>query len=323
MSDETDNAATETAAPEPSIEEIAARVFGNSVSEGEPVESPAPEVAPEPAKAPEAERVSARIIAAKRADMRAAQARAEIAAQRAELEKRRAEVEEQAKVVDALREAKLSPSKALEILGMSPKEFLETLANEHEPEVVAKRAMSSALTETEKLRVELAELKRAMAEREREQQNATVEAGAAQAKEAFLEHVSSKAEAYPHTVEEFTPEEIVSLGWKLASEHARPYFERFGVYPDDEVIAEELERQAKQRAEQRTAWRSRIGGNANQPSKGTTGQQRATQSGTGPSPRTLTSRLASEKATAAPKWSQEQADEESLRILNAALKHTG
>lgn len=324
MSDQAniETAATESAAPEPTIEEVAAKVFGTEApAKAEPE---AKEEAPveEPAKEPEPERTSAsaRIIAAKRADLRAAQARAELAAQKADIEKQRAELDEQAKLVAQLREAKLSPSKALELLGMSPKEFLESLATEHEPEAVAKRAMGTALSETEKLRAELAEVKKLLEDKDKSVQRQEIETRSLKAQEAFFEHVTTQAEKYVHTVEEFTPTEIVQKGWALAAEYAQPYFEKFGVYPDDDVIAEELERQAKARADERTAWRARNGKSAPTPSQGTSEQLRATQPGKGPSPRTLTSRAASEKATVTAKWSQQQADEESLRVLQQALR---
>lgn len=327
MSDGTniETAATDNAAPEPTIDEVVAKVFGTEMpAKAEPESESTDDKAPaeEPVKEPEPERTtaSARIIAAKRADLRAAQARAELAAQKADIEKQRSELKEQAELVAQLREAKLSPSKALELLGMSPKDFLESLATEHEPEAVAKRAMGTALTETEKLRAELAELKQALSERDQGAQRQEIETRSIKAQEAFFDHVTTQTEKYVHTVEEFTPTEIVQKGWALAAEYAQPYYEKFGVYPDDEVIAEELERQAKARAYERTAWRARSGKSEPTPSQGTPEQLRATQPGKGPSPRTLTSRAASEKATVSTKWSQQQADEESLRILQQALK---
>ena len=93
-----------------------------------------------------------------------------------------------------------------------------------------------------------------------------------------------------------------------------------GSEPSDEVIAEALEERSVPRARVRSEWRARTGKNAPAPSTGTPSVDvRATQTDRGPSPRTLTSRAVSEKAAATPQWSQEAADEESLRILRAAL----
>lgn len=318
MLDNETPAAPDNAVSEPSIEEIAAQVFGQGDSVETTDQSEATEVAAPKAVEPTPAAVSAssRIIAAKRADLKAAQARAEMAKERAELQSARAELEDMRKTADALKAARVSPSKALELLGMSPREFLESLATEHEPEAVVQRAMGAAMTETEKLRLEIAEMKAAQAERERAAESRTYEAQSSQAQQAFLEHIAS-SESYPHTVEEFTPSEIVKLGWELATKHSAAYFERFGEYPSDEVIAEELENQAKARAAERSAWRARKVSAA--PSKGIqSGNQRAAQPVTGPV--TLTSRASSERTSVPSGWSQEQADEESLRILQAALR---
>ncbi len=304
-------------AAEPTIEEVAAQIFGEDKPPAQAVEEPASPAVEEPKPDPVAERVAARIAIARRADLRAAGVRKEIESGRAEVERKRAELAPLAELAEQVRAAKLSPSKALELLGTDAKTFLETLANEHEPAAVAQRVASSANGEVEKYKARVEALEKRLADdvsQRVEHDNAVVQ-------KAFLEHVAGKADVYPHLVGELTPDEIVREGWRLAGEHARPYFEKFGVYPDDDVIAEYLESQAKARAEQRGAWRERIGKNTHQPSEGKpTGDLRATQPEKGPSPRTLTSRAASEKATASPKWSQEQADEESLRILNGAFK---
>ncbi len=317
---EAEQTAAEVTEAGPTIEAIAAEVFGTDAPAVPATEVPK-EPDPKVEAPPVAEKVSARLTVALRAEERAARSRAEIAAAKAEVDAQRAEVAEQLKTVEALKAAKLSPSKALELLGMSPKEFLESLATEHEPSAVAARAVSATQSETEKLAAEVQALR---AEREHERRAIAQQQmmqSSYQAQEAFLEHVVSKAVEYPHLTEEFTPEEIQERGWQVATKHAGAYFKKFGEYPDDSVIADFLETEAKARAEKRTAWRQRIGQKALTPSAGKTpGDLQVAQPATGPSPRTLTSRTASEKATAAKPWSQEWADEESLRILQAALK---
>jgi hypothetical protein len=294
---------------------------------------PANDNADEPAKAPEAERVSARILAAKRAEIRAAKERAELASQRAEVESQRTAIAEQAAQVEALKAAKLSPSKALELLGMSPKEFIESLATEHEPATVARRAVGETQTEIQKLRAELQEMRDAAQAREkairdqetaRDYDAATVE---------FLDFVGKNHTKYETLVADFSDAEIAQAAKSCLDEHVgkdsngRPVTrlrafmaEHDGRPPSDDEIAEFLEHRAAQRRQSRSAWHQRVGLGA-QPSQGApNGQTAATQTDRGPGPRTLTSREASVRASADKPWSQESADEESLRILAAAMR---
>lgn len=265
-------------------------------------------------------RVAARINAAKRAELRAAQERAEIQRERAELQRMKDEVAQLAKLAEQVKAAKGSPSRLLELAEQDPKSFLESLATEHEPQAIAQRVRSEVQTEVEALKAQISEL-RAAREQERaafERQQA--EAQIQKAQSAFLEHIAEKAETYPHLVEEFTPDEIASRALALAQEHSQSYYEKFGFYPDDEVFAEELERQARERAESRAAWRSRIGKSAITPGKGdSSGDTRSRPTVKADSPRTLTSRAASTKATPPREWSQEDADAEALRILESAF----
>jgi hypothetical protein len=279
-----------------------------------------PEKPDEEKPKPEDDKVAARINAAKRTELRAAQERAELQRTRAELDRQKAELAELAKVADAVKAAKLSPSKLMELAGLQPKDFLETLAREHEPETVAQRVALELRGELEATRKEIAALKE---ERERERmatERQRVETTVAEAQKAFLDHVSSQVEAYPHLVEEFTPEEIAAQALALAEEHGQDYFARFGVYPDDDVIAEELDRQAKKRAERRSQWRQRLGKAASESGKGdSSGEASKRPAVKAEGPRTLTSRSAAQKATPPRNWSQEDADAESLRILESAL----
>jgi hypothetical protein len=102
------------------------------------------------------------------------------------------------------------------------------------------------------------------------------------------------------------------------------YFNQFGSYPDNDVIAEHLDLLARQRAEarQNSAWakRGQSPSNGSQPLPHGDPIPKAQPANRGPSPRTLTSRAASEKASPPKQWSQEAADEESLKILQNAFR---
>jgi electron transport complex protein RnfC len=300
------------------LEDAAREVFG------EPEGAPAgePEKAEEPAKpAEKAEdpRIASRLLAAKRAELRSAQERAELNSIRADIERQKAELAQYAKLADQIKAAKGSPSKLMELAELEPKAFLESLANEHEPQAIAQRVRTEVQSEVEALRKQVAELQAS-----REQEVAALKAQQAEAQvesaqRVFLDHVATQADAYPNRVEEYTPSEIAKEALAVARKHGQDYFTRFGEWPDDSVIAEYLEGQAKARAEERAAWRGRIGKPAPQPGKGdSSGETRSRPTVRADSPRTLTSRAASAKATPAREWSQEDADAEALRILESA-----
>lgn len=318
-------------APEVPLEQVVEAVFGKDSPEpaagkGEP-KGPVPAAAPGDAPT---ERVTAKIAAGLRAERRAADARRERASFEAskaqstrELEQRHAAIAADLKLVEQLKAAKQSPSEALRLLGLDGKTFLTTLANENEPHAIAARAVSAEQTEREKLAAEVASLKKALTDREAAEVNTRITQDGVVAQRGFLEHVATQAADYPHTIEEFTPREIVERGWKLAEKYAAPYFEKFGQYPTDDVIAEQLEKEAAARAQERAddAWRERVGKTAPKPKLGNpSGDFRASQPERGPGPRTLSSRQTSERGSAPRPWTQEAADEESMRILNGAIK---
>jgi hypothetical protein len=325
-------AAAEPAAEE-TIEQIAAKLFRSDA----PAEKDAAPEAPAPVEAPKvdpvAEKVAARIAAAQKAEMRGAKLRAEMAAEKAELEKQKAEHAESLKVAEAVKAAKLSPSKALELLGFDAKTFLESLATEHEPEAVAARAMLGTQTELQKLQAKIDAMEAKETERQQAARQRALQTENEQASTGFLDFVATNAAKYPTLVEELTPQEIVREGFACLDEivgkdasgkpvtRLQAFQAENGKPPTDEEIAEFLEYRAQPRAKARTEWRTRIGQKASPPSEGKpTGVLQVSQPDQGTSPRTLTSRAASEKASAPQKWSQEQADEESLRILREALK---
>lgn len=329
-------AAAEGLTPETAA--IVARVFGEEAPAADDApapDAPATEAPAEatPAPAPEEPKMSARVLAARRSEERAARERAALAEQKAALASKEAELAEMTKIAELAKAAKSSPSKVLELLGYEPKTFLETLANENEPAAVAARAVEQERAEREKLKAEIDDLRKTLETTRQAETQAKNARLAAQAEEAFVEHVAAKADVYPNLVEQFTPEEIVRESYRILTEvighdgKGRPVT-RLEAYraehkkdPEDEEIAEYLESEAMKRAESRNAWRARIGKNAPQPSQGTpNGQTAKAQPETGPGPRTLTARDVSERATGGKPWSQEAADEESLRIIASARK---
>lgn len=320
MSD-ADAATTEVApTPEPSLDEVVAKVFGAPEATAAEPDKPAAPVVAAP-KDPATERVAARIAVAQRAELRAAKARQEHASAQAEIAAQRAEIAEQLKIVEALKGAKASPSKALELLGLSPKEFLESLATEHEPAAVAARAVQGTQGEVEQLKARLEAFEKAEKDRVEQVRAQRLDADYNDATKAFLAHVDAGADKYPHLHAEHTPQELASMARHTAEQHGRAFYEKYGEYPSDDILAEYLEEQAKARAEVLAERRARIGKSAPVPSQGKlSGVQQVAQPDPGPSPRTLTSRAASEKASSPSVWSQEWADQESLRILSASLK---
>lgn len=290
-------------------------------AEGEPAVVEPPKVVPP------AEKVSARIIASRKAEIRQAEERRAIAAERQAVEADRKASTEAKAQAEAFAAAKMSPSKALELLGMSPKEFLESLATEHEPEAVTKRAMAGTQTELQKLAAELASLK---AERQAERNareladvNREVDTHAA----AFVEEVADNAAKYPALCETWTPDQFVAEGLKaldtVVAKDARGLpVTRLQAYmrdsggepPTNEEIADLLEKLAQPAYQKRNAWRERLGKSAPVPSQGvhvTQGQPVMAAK-----PRTLTNGHSAVNASA-PKGelTEAEARAESIRLI--------
>ena len=332
----------QTESTAPTFADVAAEVFGADApaasSTTEPTTAPTPSeegsavesvAAEPPAVDPKAERVAARIAAATRAELKARQARLELAERERTLAAREAELEAKAARYKLLEE---DPVKAFEVLSIEPKTFLEKLAGEHAPENVQSKKLQA-------LEAELAALKE---ERQRERETAEQRAKREQAeavwREAsagFVEFVQTTAEKYPHLVAEYTEHEALAQAERVLSEtvgydahgravsRAEQYRLQFGEYPDNDVIAEYLDGLAKQRAEarQNSAWRAKVAATpASQATRTGDPNPAAHPVSKGSSPRTLTSRAASEKASASKQWTQEAADEESLRILKGAFR---
>lgn len=331
-------AAPPAAASEPSIEELAAKLFK---ADDPPVEDAAAEATeagdkpaeatPEaPAEKPQDERVAKRIAAAARIEARNAQERAELKAQRDAIEKANAELEAKLARYKILEE---DPVKAFEELRIDPKTFLERLAGEQAPDNVMAKKLATLEAELK------AEREARIREKETAQQRAAREAGEAawrEASQAFVQFVGESGEKYPHLTTEFTEAEAVEAAHRSLTEivghdpdgqpviRAEAYRRQFGEYPDNDVIAEYLDEQAKARAQAReqSAWRKRgqSAANGSQPLQNGEPNAAAPQVNRGTSPRTLTSRAASEKATAPKQKTQEEIDAESIRILQGAIK---
>jgi hypothetical protein len=245
--------------------------------------------------------------------MKAAAEREAIAKERAEIAAAKTESAEMAKQAEALKAAKLSPSKALEMLGMTPKEFLESLAGEHEPAAVAARASQGAMSEVEKLRAELTEMREAAVKREQDAARQQHDQAFNQATSAFMEHVEAAADRYPHLIAEYTPQELAHHARQAAIKHAAPYFKQFGEYPDNDTIAQYLEDQAAARAAVLAERRARVRSPASPLSQSNSAIQG--QPLKAATPRTLTNGASSQKAAASKPWTQADADAESKRII--------
>ncbi len=290
-----------------------------------------PKLTDEKPKEPEPS-VSARINAAKKAEQRAAKERQEQRAERDANEATKKELETLRAEAEAYRAAKKSPSKALEILGLGPKEFIEGLAQEHQhPEAAAVSAEVAAEREERlKLAKEVADLKA-----EKEANDAAAKDAASKAElarldadvvanqRAFVAFVKEKRAEYPHTVEEYTPNEIAYQALQLSNQYAETYKAKFGAYPDNDVIAEQLEVQAKARAAERSSWRGDTSEQSAEQLSKSTSDPNSGHANKASTPRTLTNAHASEKGSGQKPWTQEDADEQSKAMLQAALRATG
>lgn len=275
------------------------------------------EVATEEKPDPKVERVANRITAAKRVEIKAAQEREQSRRERHDIEKRTKDLEE--------REAKLKlieedPVRYFEETKADPKAFLHKLVGANDPAKLVDKKLTSLEQElrTEREARQKAEQQATLASQARH-----VEAAWRESTKAFVEHVTTNAEKFPNLVEEFTDAEAVDAAFRALTEvvghdrsgqpvtRAEAYKIQFGEYPDDDTIAEFLDERAKARLEARekSVWRKRTG----QETAKTPPDHRG-------SPRTLTSRTGSQKGSGPRAWSQEAADEESLRLLRGAIR---
>lgn len=310
--------AVETPAEPATIDpKVVEEVFGPE-PEKKPGEGEKSDETPESAEPdPKVERVAKRITAAKRAEIAAARSREALRRERDEVEARAREL--------ASREARIrlieeDPVRFFEETKTDPREFLSKLAGETDPTKLVEKKITAIEAELRRERAERQRIEHAVEQRARA---VAAEGDWQHATKVFVEHVTTNAEKFPNLVEEFTDAEAVQEAFSALSEvvghdrsgqpvtRAEAYKIQFGEYPDDDTIAEFLDERAKARLEARekSVWRKRTG----QETAKTPPDHRG-------SPRTLTSRTGSQKGSGPRAWSQEAADEESLRLLRGAIR---
>lgn len=308
-----------------------ADVFGG---EPETVEvSLVPATAEKPEEKPKAtEPVSARIAAAKRAEAKAAQQRTAASAKEQELQQREtaitARAREQEERENLLKLMEEDPAAYFEKKKAGPQAIrahLERLANGLKPEEVSEKRQTAIETEMERLKAEIAKRDEDSRAQKLAQERQKAET---QAQEAFTAEVEGNLEKYPHLVEEFhTPEAAIQAAYAVLEEvlgtdaqgrkitRVAAFVAKEGRHPNNDEIAEYLNSVAQKRIEarQNNAWKKRLDDGGGQPS----GQVSRSPTVTG-KPRTLSARDTSSRATTpSDKWTQEWADEESLRILRS------
>lgn len=340
----TTDSTTETTptASQPSLlaeyQEAARAVWGDAPSESAKPDAPA--ATPEPAKAEEPPKTepetpaSARIAAAKRAQAKADSQRRAAEAQARELQARASQLEAQAKAQqereDRLRLMEEDP--AAYFAAKSPADVrahLERLAAGAKPEDITAKKQAQLEEEVKRLRAETEAREEAAraAQMEAERARARSEGGAA-----FTAHVSEHIDKYQFLIQEYpTPDEAVNAGLAALEEvigtdrqgrrvtRVAAFIADQGRPPNNDEIAEYLDQLAKARIESRkqNAWRPR-GEKAPESASAANGTAvtKAPTVNPGTHPRTLSARDTGQRSAAAPNvWTQEAADEQSLRIL--------
>jgi hypothetical protein len=292
-------------------------------------EKPAPE-APKSVTPTDEKPVSARIAAAKRAEAKAASQRQAALQQETALRTREEQIAAREKAAaEAEGIAKLleeDPAKYFELKKLGPKgvqAFLEKLANGVKPEEAQERRLSAIEEENKRLK-EAAEA-RERADQERIEQARRSEAAKA-AETTFVTELQASLDKYPSLEQEFnTPESAIKAGYDVLHEvlghdkqgrqitRVAAFIAQNGAPPTNEQIFQYLDEIASKRIEARkqNAWRTRSDESGGQPS----GQVTRSPTVTGKT-RTISARDTSSRATTpSDKWTQEWADEESLRIL--------
>lgn len=311
--------------------EVIAEVFGDQAP---PAEASTPEAkGPPPAAEPEPKEsgVSDRIAAALKAEKKAAELRAKNERKEKELGEREAALKP---TVDDVALFQEDPAAFIAKKGWSQKqvgEFLDKLAGTYKPEAVADKKLTT-------LEQELADVKARLAAKERAEETAklTVQQRQAEAEagKAFIGHIVSDVAKYPHLTEVFANDaEVVAAGFEVLTQiigkdaegkpvtRVQAFTAQHGRAPTDQELAEHLDAVAKAKIEARSKASWRQGSAANKAGQAASGETKVPQAN-GTSPRTL-SRADTSIRAAAPRsasWSQEQADEESLRILERSMK---
>jgi hypothetical protein len=295
-------------------EQLAALLIND---DGAPVETPkVEETKVEPAKAEE--KPVEPVVDPKEVEREARQAKRIEVARRAELqaaqERRRAQAEAQeAKTLrEKMENLKKDPLGTLKEIGLDPTEFLERVVSDGKP------TQESLIKE---LQAQLQQINDERAQERLEIQRAQVQSTVYKAMDEFVDLVAANSAKYSHLVDEYTPEEIARQALAYGKQYGRAYVEATGEDLTDDVIASKLEELAAARSATRRSWSEKV--------KGKQTSQVPSESvkvGDGPqvntkpeAPRTLSNDMASERASAPKTWSQEDADAQSLLILQKAF----
>lgn len=327
----TDAAKTTTAEASPFSPEAIAEVFGDSAT---PTESPATEAKEAPPAAesePKEKPVSDRIAAALKAEKRAAELRAENERKQKDLDAREAAMKPTAEEITLFQE---DPAAFIAKKGWTEKQvasFLDKLAGTYKPEAVADKKLTTLEQELAEVKAKLAAKEKAEEDAKKSVQQRQIEA---EAGKSFIEHIVSDVAKYPHLTEVYAnDDEVVAAGFAVLTQiigndaegkpvtRVQAFRAQHGRGPTDQELAEHLDSVAKAKIEARSKASWRQGSAANQAGQAASGESKVPQA-KGTSPRTI-SRADTSIRAAAPRsaaWSQEQADEESLRILERAMK---
>lgn len=310
--------------------EMISEVFAEPGATVEPVKQEPAKPAPEETAETNSDddKVASRIVAAKRVEAKIAQQREDVKRREAEIaarEKAAAEREAEQKLLEE------DPIAYFAKKGWGEKEYaahLERLAGTAKPEAIVEKKLTEQEQRVKALEDQLA-VERARSEKV-EQSVADRQAG-----EAFVADVTANADKYPHLTQEFSETEAVQIAFAElrkvigTTPDGKPvrridaFVRDNGRGPTHDEIAEYVDGLAKARIEARSkaTWR-KSGESAPTPAgKPSLGDHSSTPPAKGSSPRTL-SRADTSQRPAAPRggWSQEFADEESIRILEAAKR---
>jgi hypothetical protein len=330
----TDAAQTTTTAEAPSAGSFSAEEIADVFGPAAVPEAPAPEAKEVPAAAesePKDKGVSDRIAAAMKAEKRAAELRAKNERKEKELGEREAALKPTAEEIALFQD---DPAAFIAKKGWTEKQvasFLDKLAGTYKPEAVAEKKLTT-------LEQELADVKAKLAAKEQAEEAAKLTAqqrhAESEAGKAFIGHIVSDVQKYPHLTEVYANDaEVVAAGFEVLTQivgkdaegkpvtRVQAFMAQHGRGPTDQELAEHLDAVAKAKIEARSKASWRQGSAANQAGQAASGESKVPQA-KGTSPRTI-SRADTSIRAAAPRsaaWSQEQADEESLRILERAMK---
>lgn len=294
----------------------AREVFGDEepAAEAEKPAEAAAESTEKPAEAPPkpSDKVAEKIARAHRAEERVKKqleasqhAKMELAREREQLQREREAIAQERAVYARLKSG--DPLEVLDALGADKLDFVKRVAAA--PEVVDPVAAKVAQLEA---RAEAAERMRIQAEQAHAER--VFQQNISQAKQGFVEMLDTNADKFPNIVKEFTPEEAADRALHLTARYNDAYMAKYGKPIDDAAVAEYLEYEAEQRAASRT-W-----GKGRQVSQNQQSLQsnRAATSQPAEVTHTLTNSGASTASVPTREKTQQEIDEECIRILAAA-----